>query len=70
MTSKTHLELLKLWADRQKEVLYDIDVRGFDKVIDNESYEDWLREELNFVYSLIRGFYLSEIEDLEEEENE
>lgn len=64
MTSKRHLELLKAWADRQTDVLYDIDSYGFNRVIDGESYEDWLREELNYVYALIKGLYLDEIVDL------
>jgi hypothetical protein len=65
MTPKKHLQLLNAWVDRQKEVLKEIHRNGFLETIgENETFEEWLYYELDYLFSLIQGDYLDDIEDL------
>lgn len=70
MNKIKHLKILKLWAERQTEVIREIQNGGFDELLLEETYKEWLECELLYVYDLIKGIGIEEIEDLlEEEEN-
>lgn len=62
----THLGLLQFWAERQLQVLKDIERQGFKNVISSdETYEEWLEFELKYVLQKIQGEHFEEIEDME-----